>query len=208
MAGFHGLFSQNFQLHYDFGNDRKYFTSTVEMFRPDSFGSTFLFVDMDYDPSCGIMSLAYFEIARYITLPVWNRKLDVSAQFNDGIADFGGLGQAWLFGLSYPVDIGFMEMKTDLLVRAARLSENKVDVQVTLAWYKPFLKDKLLFTGFFDVWSEKREGEQRVAFLGEPQLWWNTWKHLSLGSEVELSYHFLPSDDVELMPTLGFKWDF
>lgn len=30
-----GAMSQNVQLHYDLGKDRKYLTSTVEMFRPD-----------------------------------------------------------------------------------------------------------------------------------------------------------------------------
>ena len=31
---------QNLQLHYDLGEDRDYFTSTMEMFRPDSAGAT------------------------------------------------------------------------------------------------------------------------------------------------------------------------
>ena len=55
-----GAFAQNVQLHYDFGHNaynkeggkdlrsRAYLTTTVEMFKPDSFGSTFFFVDMDY----------------------------------------------------------------------------------------------------------------------------------------------------------------
>mgnify|MGYP006297456279 FL=1 len=40
--------AQNIQLHYDLGEGRKFFTTTVEMFRPDSWGSTFFFIDMDY----------------------------------------------------------------------------------------------------------------------------------------------------------------
>lgn len=40
--------AQNIQVQYDF--ERKCVTSTVEMFRPDSFGSTYFFVDMDYTP--------------------------------------------------------------------------------------------------------------------------------------------------------------
>ena len=66
-----GLFSaqaQNIQLHYDLGKDRKFFTSTVEMFRPDNWGTSFFFIDMDYSSDVrnvnnGI-SLAYWEIAR------------------------------------------------------------------------------------------------------------------------------------------------
>ena len=53
--------AQNVQLHYDFGSGmydelaksgesygRPKLTTTVEMFRPDSFGSTFFFINMDY----------------------------------------------------------------------------------------------------------------------------------------------------------------
>ncbi|MDO4672577.1 MAG: DUF5020 family protein, partial [Porphyromonadaceae bacterium] len=49
-------YSQNVQLHYDFGRhiydkdlaERPRLTSTVEMFHPDKFGSTYFFIDMDY----------------------------------------------------------------------------------------------------------------------------------------------------------------
>lgn len=43
------LSAQNLQLHYDFGQDRKFFTSTLEMFKPDTLGSTFWFVDFDFN---------------------------------------------------------------------------------------------------------------------------------------------------------------
>ena len=51
---------KNLQLHYDLGEDRDYFTSTLELFRPDSAGATFFFVDFDYNSSsAGGASLAY-----------------------------------------------------------------------------------------------------------------------------------------------------
>ena len=56
-----GASAQNVQLHYDLGRGlyneldktadsygRPTLTTTVEMFRPDSFGSTFFFIDLDY----------------------------------------------------------------------------------------------------------------------------------------------------------------
>ena len=55
-----GAFAQNVQLHYDFGHNlykgkngkdlqsRGYLTTTVEQFKPDSWGSTYYFIDMDY----------------------------------------------------------------------------------------------------------------------------------------------------------------
>ena len=39
--------AQNIQLHYDFG--RNMATTTVEMFKHDGGGSTYFFVDMDYN---------------------------------------------------------------------------------------------------------------------------------------------------------------
>ena len=58
-VGMGHLKAQNVQVLYDTG--RNCVTSTVEMFRPDSFGSTYFFTDIDYNPNaCG----AYWEIAR------------------------------------------------------------------------------------------------------------------------------------------------
>ena len=48
LLAFSALEAQDIQLHYDMGKDRKYLTSTVEMFKPDQYGSTFFFIDMDY----------------------------------------------------------------------------------------------------------------------------------------------------------------
>ena len=70
LAAVSGLRAQNIQLHYDFGRSlydkdlkgRPLFTSTVEKFQPDAWGSTFFFIDMDYT-SEGVAS-AYWEISR------------------------------------------------------------------------------------------------------------------------------------------------
>ena len=64
-----GAKAQNVQLHYDFGSalydkldGRPATTTTVEMFKPDKWGSTFFFLDFDYNNK-GVQS-AYWEIAR------------------------------------------------------------------------------------------------------------------------------------------------
>ena len=51
--------AQNLQVQYDLS--RGYWTTTTEMFRPDSFGSTYFFVDLDLNPR---MTGAYWEISR------------------------------------------------------------------------------------------------------------------------------------------------
>jgi len=74
----------NLQLHYDLGKDRKYLTSTVEMFKPDKWGTNFLFVDIDYNGgSDHHPSLGYMEIAR--TLKFWNGPLSAHVEYNGGL---------------------------------------------------------------------------------------------------------------------------
>ena len=69
--------AQNLQLHFDPRNslygDRidapiNYLTATFEMFKPDQWGSTFMFVDLDFNFDERNPGLAYAEIARAINL--------------------------------------------------------------------------------------------------------------------------------------------
>ena len=66
------IYAQNVQLHYDMGHlnsdisGRPSVTTTVETYKPDKWGNTFLFVDLDYyhDGVAG----AYWEISREMNL--------------------------------------------------------------------------------------------------------------------------------------------
>ncbi len=197
-------FSQNIQIQYDYGKDRNYVTTTLEMYKPDKFGSTFWFVDFDShkegNPS---ISLSYFEIARYIKISGFDY-FQPTIQYNDGLANFGHLGPAWLLGLQHRLNILNFGLNIDLLYRADYFSDNK-DAQITLSWFEVYWKD-LVFTGFLDIWSNGKE-TKKVVFLTEPQIWYNIWENLFLGMEVEISSNFV-SEDLEFMPTIGLKWDF
>lgn len=212
------LSAQNVQLHYDTGEDRKHFTSTIEMFKPDEYGATFFFFDMDYNYPRGEKSadLAYLEFARYISLPF--DKFSATVQYNGGLTALPSeislpLGPIWLGGLSYPLDLGFVTLNADVLYRTSRFSDAP-DAQLTLTWTKKFLNDKLTFTGFFDIWSNDKIGEdgKKAVLLTEPQLWYKLTDHLSAGGEVEFSKNFpatVPTeDDFDIRPTLGLKWQF
>ncbi|MBO7290679.1 MAG: DUF5020 family protein, partial [Bacteroidaceae bacterium] len=59
LLGVQRIGAQNVQVLYD--TERDCVTSTVEMFHPDNYGSTFFFVDMDYTPK---VQGAYWEISR------------------------------------------------------------------------------------------------------------------------------------------------
>ena len=93
-----GSKAQNLQVLYDLAPDRNYITTTFEMFRPDAFGSTFCFVDMDYnEKAIG----AYTEIAREFCF--WQDTelnwLSAHAEFNGGLAGAYSFNNAWLLGL-------------------------------------------------------------------------------------------------------------
>ena len=215
------LSAQNLQLHYDFGEGRQYLTSTLEMFKPDDFGATFWFVDIDYNDgnSANSAAMAYWEIARYITLPFLKNspalsKLSATVQYNDGLNTFGGFGSVWLGGVSCPIDLKVITINTDLLYRHAEKQPG--NFQLTLVWFKSFCNEKLVFTGFMDIWGQENfDGDAggtdaQLVLLSEPQLWFNVSTHLALGGEVEISRNLIyaAGDAWKFMPTLGLKWEF
>ncbi len=199
---------QNLQLHYDLGEGREYLTSTLEMFKPDSSGSTYLFVDFDYDAdNTGSASLAYWEFIRYFRVAALPG-LSWTVQFNDGVALWGPLGDVWLAGLSYPLNLGIITLSTELLYRRARFSDGP-DLQFTAVWFRPIMEGRLTFSGFLDIWTAKMAGaDPEIVVLAEPQLWYRLWPAISLGSELEVSRNFLPDDGWRIMPTVAVKWFF
>jgi hypothetical protein len=210
--------AQNIQLHYDFGEGRKLFTSTVEMFRPDSWGSTFFFIDMDYssdarDVDNGV-SLAYWEIARSFK---WNenQKFQPRVEYNGGVLKLDGEGtpfipieNCYLAGVERTfASADFSKILT--LQANYKHIKNKEDAsfQITAVWTIQMLEGKLTFTGFADFWKEEMFWGTDYRFLSEPQLWFNATKNLSLGTEIELSNNFV-TDAFKVMPTLGVKYTF
>ncbi len=217
------LSAQNLQLHYDFGKDRKYLTSTVEMFKPDKWGSTFFFVDMDYDVGeIKGVSLAYFEIARSFNLG--KGPLAAHVEYNGGFGQyyagesFGAyqINDAWLAGLDYNFNNeDFTRGITFQLLYKYIREKHDASFQFTAVWYMHMLNKKLTFTGFADFWKEDMlfpEGERysttEYIFMAEPQLWYNFTEHISVGSEIEIGYNFGGVKGFRLNPTLGAKWTF
>jgi len=200
--------AQNLQVHYDY--DRDYFTSTIEMFKPDSTGATFFFVDFDYNhPGTHSASLAYWEIARYFNIPSV-RGLSWTLQFHDGTAPWGPLGDVWLAGLSYPVDLGIITFTTDILYCMLPDSD-ATDFQVSLIWFKPIIHSKITLKGFLYIWSRdqtKGADSKEIVVLSEPQIWFQAIPNLAIGGELEIGKKFLPEPGWTYKPTLGIMWTF
>ena len=224
--------AQNVQLHYDFGRhaykdlkamDRPALTSTVEMFRPDKWGSTFFFVDMDYNQ--GVQG-AYWEIAREFNF--WQNSkvnwLSVHIEYNGGLNRIAGTyNDAFLFGLTYSghskdfsktwsITASYKHIPRTLNLKGQK---DEANFQITGVWGITFLKKYLSFIGFVDFWRECRPWQgTKYIFLTEPQLWFNFNAikgcekiNLSIGTEVELSNNFV-AKGFYAIPTVAVKWTF
>jgi hypothetical protein len=219
--------AQNFQLHYDAGEDRNYYTATLEMFKPDTLGSTFWFVDFDFNlpGNPRSMSAAYWEIAREFYIPgLRNRsvfdQLTLHLEYNDGFTAYkiakDTLGAAsynsvFLTGFSHPLKIGNFILTTQWLCRMPR-GMDIPDFQFTLVWFQPVFKGKVLLTGYCDLWSQDKimkPDNKELIFQTEPQVWYMLTSKIAVGSEIEISKNFpVGPNEWEFQPTLAFRWEF
>lgn len=206
--------AQNIQVQYDF--ERKSVTSTVEMFRTDSFGSTYFFVDMDYTPRT---TGAYWEISRELCF--WQNSkmswLSLHLEFDGGLSNTVSFNNSWLAGLTYSGHSKDFTKTWSVsamykLIPGTKNAAGKAQIhnfQVTGVWGIEFAKGWCTFSGFFDFWIETE-----FIFMSEPQFWVNLnkikgWENvkLSLGGEVELSHNFVEKG-FRAMPAVGAKWTF
>lgn len=214
--------AQNVQLHYDFGGilyDKDYdgrpaLTSTVEMFKPDKWGSTFFFIDMDYK-SEGIVS-GYWEIARELTF--WEPPFSIHVEYNGGVTKSYPLQNAYLGGLTYTYNSkDYTKGVTfSAMYKYIQKHDTPHNFQLTATWYIHFAKDGLCtFSGFADWWREKTPAGTFI-FMAEPQFWVNLNKlrgiddhfNLSIGSELELTHNFAMRSGFYAIPTCAVKWTF
>jgi len=216
------LSAQNVQLHYDFGGSiydkdmdgRPQLTSTVEMFKPDKWGNTFFFIDMDYT-SNGVTS-AYWEIFR--ELQFWKAPILLHVEYNGGVAKGFSYNNAYLGGLTYAYNsTDFSKGLTfSAMYKYIQKHDSPNNFQLTGTWFIHFAKNQLCtFSGFADWWREKNPHGDFI-FMAEPQFWVNLNKlngiddkfKLSIGSEVELTHNFAGRDGLYVAPTLAIKWTF
>lgn len=217
------LKAQNIQLHYDVGKDRNYLTSTAELFKPDRWGSTFYFIDLDYGSggSQGV-SLAYFEIAR--ALKFWKSPFEFHVEYNGGFGQYRAtpfnnayqINDAWLFGGNYTWHNPNFSRVFQLQGMYKNIrGKNDLSFQVTGVWTLHFCKNKVTLSGFADFWREDNivgvganAKQTDFVFLAEPQFWYNVTKNFSIGTEEEMSVNFAGHRGFMINPTLAAKWTF
>jgi hypothetical protein len=212
------LKSQNLQLHYDFGKGRHYLTSTVEMFKPDKYGNTFFFIDMNYgaDGVKGV-SLGYWEISRAIKF--WENPFAFHVEYNGGAGvfrdgDFTGgynIRDAWLAGFEYSWNSKDFSRGFTLQGLYKNIQgKNKYSFQVTGVWFLNFFNHRFTFDGYADFWREDKSFNGKATKFvvqSEPQIWFNINKNFAVGNETEIGYNF-QYKGLKFMPTLGVKATF
>lgn len=226
-----GAFAQtNLQVFYDFGEDRKFVTSTLEMFKADDWGNTFFFVDYDHnyknsDDKILSPSGTYMEIAR-----CWNfwgdtqlAPLSLQVEYNGGLGIGYPIEKAWLFGVDYFLHSDDFSNTLNLKALYKHWAESDgTPLQFTAVWGMQdiFGVSGLRFSGFVDFWGQKQSfakvdhtyAETEWVLLSEPQLWYNIGSlfncpNFNIGGEVEISNNFT-QEGFMCNPCLGVKWDF
>ena len=198
--------AQNIQVHYDLGHslckdltNRPSLTTTLELFKPDKWGSTFTFTDID--------------VSR-------NKQWAAHVEYNGGLASDEDtwqanrfqhavlLGGAWNwhsadFSKTFSVQALYKYYFKNRHYGAHPFS----GFQLTEVWGITFAKGLCTFSGFCDVWYNP-DVNGKLIVMSEPQ-----GVNLSLGSEVELSNNFVWNKRGEhnrfyALPTLAAKWTF
>lgn len=212
-------YAQNLQLHFDprhslYGDEvgsKNYLTGTFEMFKPDAWGSTFMFVDFDFNGDKRNIGLVYTEIAR--AFKINDFPLMPHLEYNGGLGTGFSIPSSYLAGMQYPFQLGDFFMSTYLAYKLNAFPKNSHDVQWTLTWNSAFANSNISLGGFLDIWTENKnritgEGGKRLVVLSEPQIWYNFTPNFAIGSEIELSYNFARFEKFTSIPTIATKWNF
>ncbi len=224
--------SQNIQLLYDLGHTlygdlsgRPNITSTIEMFKPDKWGSTFFFSDINYytDGAAGV----YWEITRKFTI---HKQWAAHIEYNGGATtiEHTAIGNRFQHALLFGPSWNWVSADGQRNFSLSALYKQYFkgfgrdaysSFQGTMVWGVNFSQGLLTFSGFLDVWYDK-EVKGKFIMLSQPQFWvnLNTLKgmdgvNLSLGTELEFSNNFVfnnkgENDKFYLIPSLAAKWTF
>ncbi len=231
-----GASAQNIQMHYDLGKvieddlqGRPSFTTTVELFKPDKWGSTFFFVDLDYlhDGVAG----AYWEVAREVNITS-NKQWAAHVEYNGGSTSskFTNMstryqhaflaGPAWnIASADYSKTLSLQAMYKYYFKGQNPWNRPYSGFQATAIWGVHFSQRMFSFLGFIDCWYDRSVRGNWIT-ISEPQLWFNVNAlkgckdiNLSLGTEVEISNNFVfddkgRNDKFHAIPTIAAKWTF
>lgn len=225
--------AQDIQLHYDFGRDvnscdtqgnRPRTTATFEHFSLDNSGSWYYFIDLDFYKDGA--AAAYTEVSREFN--IGTQGFAAHIEYDGGLCSkreqaipvryqsAGLLGAAYNghsadFKTTYSIQLMYKQYFKGQFNKAFS------SAQLTGVWSHTFCNDALTFAGFFDFWLDKKaDGDNKIVFATEPQLWFNLSAikglekcPISIGTEQEIYNNFY-TDNAKFTwnPTIALKWKF
>jgi len=209
------------QLHNDLGSvlypskmeDRAEITSTVQMQKPDKWGSTFFLIDLEYSKK-GIGS-TFFKLSRKLSF--WELPLHIQLDYKGGHSSHNSFKNNYLIGASYTFrDKKFSRfISLGILYKYIQKHAQPHNYQVSCIWSVHFAKRLCTFSGFADWGREKGKFGDFTALV-KPQVWLNLNQikgidknfNLSVGSVSEIIYNQGMLKGLNVIPALSIKWTF
>jgi hypothetical protein len=228
------LYSQNFQIHYDFRhsidpkqNSKNYPTLYFEYFKSQDPGTSFiklgsflLKMQSDLYGEYNNISKFYMQVSQ--SFRFWEPNINLSIQYSGGLGITEPkqysyyISNAYSLGVSYPFQYKNAWFSNSLSYSYNSLIKPSNDLLYSFYWGKGFLNYKIEFVGDFEIWTlNKNQGDistrnqsgKRLSFYGEPQLWYNIIKYISIGSKINLYYHvFTYQNTIQIYPTIAIKY--
>ncbi|HTD99167.1 MAG TPA: DUF5020 family protein [Mucilaginibacter sp.] len=224
------LFAQSLQLHYDFRhsldpkrNPMNFPTIYFEYFKSkDIIGSFFIKTESDLNGSDHNIGKFYTQVSQ--SFRFWKPKIYMQVQYSGGlgIAEPGSyayyITNAFSLGVVYPFQWKGAWFSTSLSYTYNAFKKPSHDLLYSLYWGKGFWGYKFEFSGDVELYTQNKNlgdsftsnlSGKRVAFFGEPQVWFKIHNGFAIGSKINMYYHVLTNDDVlQIYPTVAARFKF
>jgi hypothetical protein len=224
------LFAQNLQLHYDLRhtldpahNSMNFPTIYFEYFKSkDTSGSFFIKTESDLNGMDHNIGKFFTQVSQ--SFKFWKPKIYAQLQYGGGIgiAEPGSyayyITNAFSLGAVYPFQWKGAWFSTSLSYTYNAFKKPSHDLLYSLYWRRGFWNYKFEFSGDVELYTlNKNLGDsftgnlsgKRVAFFGEPQVWFKIHNGFSLGSKINLYYHVLTSENLfQVYPTVAARFKF
>lgn len=223
------LQAQQLQLHYDFRHSidpelqrRDFAYLSFEYFKSqDTMGSFLLKAQMDFNGDKNNIGQLFVQVSQ--SLRFWKPKVYLALNYSGGLGvvppTYGYyLNNSLGLGAAYPFQWKGAWLSASMGYRYNIFNKPSHDVQATFYFGKGFFNYKLMIAGSLVAYSENRNhGDEwtkalsgkKVAFFGDPQIWYRIKGPFSIGSRWSVFYHVLTDKNaVQVYPSLALKREF
>lgn len=223
--------AQNLQIHYDFRhsidperNPTNFPGFSFEYFKQiDTLGSgSFLLkIQADLHGNKNNVGQVFTQLSQSIRF--WKPRIYLSFNYSGGLgvtpSSYGFyLVNSFGAGIAYPFQWKGAWLSASVLYRYNAFDKPSYDPQLTFYFGKGFFNYTIFTAGSFVFWTQnKNQGTvftqnlrgKKLAFFGDPQIWFKIKNGVSMGSRVNVFYHILSEDRrIQCYPTVGLKYQF